>query len=242
MDQRKDLCFEGKKAKAILLCNWDHLIKGSCPLFQGRGVRPNSMYAASLVFLSNSSFPLHLSMFEKNYKCYRFNSHAWWLVITPQAHSHIYAYYTYSIAQLVLFLCVCVFFSGNVIGRQPYESGTSCSACLSDLPVCRENLCSPGQAPPTSSEAPLPATTEAPPSPSPPGGKLSEMSKEEILRAHNHVRSLVSPSATNMRRLVSSMLLIQICIYGTVQLKIFAGQKISPNSVSLALQNILHTS
>ena len=96
-------------------------------------------------------------------------------------------------------------FSGNVIGRQPYESGSSCSACPSDLPVCRENLCSPGQAPPTNSEAPPPATTKPPPSP-PPSGQLSAMNREEILRAHNHVRSLVSPSATDMRRLVSRIL------------------------------------
>ena len=95
-----------------------------------------------------------------------------------------------------------LYFSGNVQGVRPYESGASCSACPSDLPVCRENLCSPGQAPPTSSEAPPPATTKAPPSP-PPGGQLPAMDREEILRAHNHVRSLVSPSATDMRRLVS---------------------------------------
>ena len=35
--------------------------------------------------------------------------------------------------------------------------------------------------------------------------QLSEMNREEILCAHNHVRSLVSPSATDMRRLVSSI-------------------------------------
>ena len=33
--------------------------------------------------------------------------------------------------------------------------------------------------------------------------QLSEMNRDEVLRAHNHVRSLVSPSATNMGRLVS---------------------------------------
>ena len=132
-----------------------------------------------------------------------------------------------------------MFFDGNVVGRQPYESGTSCSTCPSDLSVCQENLCSPGQAPPTRCEAPLPTTTKA--LPSLPDGKLSEMSKEEILRAHNHVHSLVSPSTTNMRRLVNSMLLIQICMYSTVQLKTFTGQKISPDPASLALQNILRS-
>ena len=33
--------------------------------------------------------------------------------------------------------------------------------------------------------------------------QLSETNRDEVLRAHNHVRSLVSPSATNMGRLVS---------------------------------------
>ena len=96
-------------------------------------------------------------------------------------------------------------FSGNIQGRRPYESGASCSACPSDLPECRENLCSPGQVPPVSSETPPTATTGAPPPPPPSEGQLSEMNREEILRAHNHVRSLVSPSATDMRRLVSSI-------------------------------------
>ena len=90
-----------------------------------------------------------------------------------------------------------MYFSGNIQGRQPYESGASCSACPFNLPDCRENLCSPGQVPP------------APPSLPPSGRQLSEMNREEILRAHNHVRSLVSPSATDMRRLVS----VHIAIY-----------------------------
>ena len=38
--------------------------------------------------------------------------------------------------------------------------------------------------------------------------QLSAMNREEILRAHNHVRSLVSPTATNMRRLVSSVTIL----------------------------------
>ena len=96
-----------------------------------------------------------------------------------------------------------MYFSGNIQGRRPYESGASCSDCPFNLPECRENLCSPGQ---VSSETPPTATTGAPPTPPPSGGQLSEMNREEILRAHNHVRSLVSPSATDMRRLVSSIL------------------------------------
>ena len=35
--------------------------------------------------------------------------------------------------------------------------------------------------------------------------QLSVTEREEILRAHNHVRSLVSPSATNMQRMVSQL-------------------------------------
>ena len=34
--------------------------------------------------------------------------------------------------------------------------------------------------------------------------QLSAVNRNEILRAHNHVRSLVSPSATDMRRLVNT--------------------------------------
>ena len=88
------------------------------------------------------------------------------------------------------------------MGRLPYEDGTSCSACPSDLPECQENLCSPGQAPPTNSEATPPAPTTSPLPPTP-IDQLSAVDREEILRAHNHVRSLVSPSAANMRQLVS---------------------------------------
>ena len=102
-----------------------------------------------------------------------------------------------------------MFFSGNVVGRLPYEAGASCNACTSDLPECQENLCSPGKTPPTKTEAPPPATTEAPTSPLP-SGQLSAFDREEILRAHNHVRSLVSPSATNMRRLVSMYLVCRV--------------------------------
>ena len=32
---------------------------------------------------------------------------------------------------------------------------------------------------------------------------ITEADRVEILNAHNHVRSLVSPTATNMRRMVS---------------------------------------
>ena len=33
--------------------------------------------------------------------------------------------------------------------------------------------------------------------------QLTSVEREEILRAHNHVRSLVSPPAADMRRMVS---------------------------------------
>ena len=36
--------------------------------------------------------------------------------------------------------------------------------------------------------------------------QLLAADREEILRAHNHVRSLVSPAAANMRRLVSKFI------------------------------------
>lgn len=37
---------------------------------------------------------------------------------------------------------------------------------------------------------------------------VTEAQRMEILRAHNHVRSLASPTATNMRRMVSLLIMI----------------------------------
>ena len=86
-------------------------------------------------------------------------------------------------------------------------AGSSCSACPSDLPMCLENLCSPQQGPPI-----VPPTTAAPPdgtqSPeelttkAPPTTIVTPADREEIVLAHNYVRSRVSPTATNMRRMV----------------------------------------
>ena len=59
-------------------------------------------------------------------------------------------------------MCVCLLvclFSGNIVGRQPYEQGTPCSRCPSNKPSCEANLCAQ-QA--TNTGAPSSSTTESP--------------------------------------------------------------------------------
>ena len=49
---------------------------------------------------------------------------------------------------------------------------------------------------------------------------LSEADKQEILNAHNHFRSIVNPTASNMEEMVQTRkCLLYITMYGVISLK-----------------------